>query len=309
MTKSTTKTQSILKLCQIQNKMTSTPTETNIASTEPPAKKQKCLGFKGIENVQRILECPVCYNTPGNPDEAHFCSNGHLLCDTCHKKIVDKKCPTCRSEDWNGHHALMPLMKQILSVLPKICPFGKCKTQFESVDREIHLKNCQYRLVDCIGCSSKVPFKTLLKHLDVHDTNTKENIEGRFTKYIVVTENDITDRTCESWLCNKTEFDGQTFIAVFKKEMNNFCAQIFLHGNLTDAEKYLCQIKVTNGEDPRYNISFSGDIISVDVPIVDETREKHSGTFSFGKTMARRLLNKLANGDGLCIDITIFKKE
>ena len=61
MTKSIYKTQLVLKLCQIHIKMTSTPTETNNASTEPPpAKKQKPLeiGFKasGFANKHRFSQ-------------------------------------------------------------------------------------------------------------------------------------------------------------------------------------------------------------------------------------------------------------
>ena len=67
------------------------PNSTEVA-TEPPAKKQKCLGFRSVSDIQRILECPVCFNTPENSDQVQFCSNGHVLCDGCHKKILDKKC-------------------------------------------------------------------------------------------------------------------------------------------------------------------------------------------------------------------------
>ena len=72
------KIQSILELCSIHIKMaSSTSTETNITTTEPPPKKQKTLEYKGmIENIQKILECPVCYKSPGDPNNVHFCSNG-----------------------------------------------------------------------------------------------------------------------------------------------------------------------------------------------------------------------------------------
>ena len=140
-----TSTPTPIKTVSTQN---STPTQTG-GGTEPPDKKQKCLGFQSVEDIQRILECPVCFNTPGNPDQIHFCSNGHMLCDGCYQKLLIKKCPTCRSEDWNYQSPLMPIMKQILSALPKVCPFPECETQLEEKDRDNHVKNCQHRSLDC----------------------------------------------------------------------------------------------------------------------------------------------------------------
>ena len=288
--------------------MASSSTETNITPTEPPPKKQKCLGFEGIENVQRILECPVCYNTPGHPDQVHFCSNGHLLCDGCYKKILDKKCPTCRSEDWNGQNPLMPLMKQILAALPKVCPFPECETQFKNEDRDNHLKNCQYRLVDCSDCNLKLPFNTFLKHLkEDHGALTKQNNEGKFNNFLLLKEND--NRRSISWIRNISEFDNQTFIAASFREDDHIFIQIFLHGNITDAEKYLCKIEVANLDDPKYKIIFFGDIISIDVPTADLGRRNHSGSFSFARSMAQKFLCKLSNGQGLASTVTISKKE
>ena len=96
-------TQSILTLCPSHTKMTSTEsTQINIINTftlapnssehsiEPPAKKQKCLEAISVTDIKRILECPVCFKTPECPDEVQFCSNGHLVCNGCHKNILDK---------------------------------------------------------------------------------------------------------------------------------------------------------------------------------------------------------------------------
>ena len=169
-----------------QTPITSSPSSTQPAtetSTEPPIKKQKCLGFKSVTDIQRILECPVCYKTPDCPDDVHFCSNGHLVCDGCYKNILDEKCPVCRSEDWNGQNLFV---RQILSALPKLCPFPGCEIQLESKDRNSHMKNCQYRLIDCIGSwdcpSKKIAFKdSFIKHLEEeHDADLTPNTNGDF---------------------------------------------------------------------------------------------------------------------------------
>ena len=192
--------------------MTSTPTNTTNSSTEPPAKKQRCLSFRSVTDIQRILECPVCYNTSENPDQVHFCSNGHMLCDGCHKKTTNKKCPTCRSEIWNDQTPLMPLMKQILSALPKVCPFPECEIQLEEKERNDHVKNCQHRLIDCAMfgsstipglnfCKSKVTIRGCLKHFEeAHNTKTRPNIECQLQFRIAVNDNSINDtRTVSHW--------------------------------------------------------------------------------------------------------------
>ena len=280
--------------------MAPTTTDTNVTS-----KKEKCL-----ENVQKILECPVCYKTPGNPENVHFCSNGHLLCDSCHAQILDKKCPTCRSEDWNNQHALMPLMKQILEALPKKCPYPECEeTQFENEERDIHMKKCQYRLVDCFGCSSKLPFNKFLKHLDDdHKTYSKGNINGSFTINIKARNSEIDDpRFILTWDYILAKFDDKSFLVVIYRRQDHFYIQVFFHGSLTEAKNYLCQIKVTNLNDPNYYISFSGEVISVDVPTADQ--QDHCGTFAFTRNMARKLLCKLDYGQGLGINVTISNKK
>ena len=300
--------------------MTSTPTNTTTngttlsmstqSSTEPPAKKQRSLLLRSVTEIQRILECPVCYNTPENPEQANFCSNGHMLCDGCHKKIIDKKCPTCRSEDWNGQNPLMPLMKQILAALPKLCPFPECETQFKNEDRDNHLKNCQYRLVDCMDCSKKLPFNTFLKHLkEVHNTYMRENTNGAFFKHLMVSEQNLSDKGKVMWIYTMTEFDDQTFIIVSGRKQDYIYFQMFLHGNTKLAENYLWQIKVINRDDPRHNTSFTGEVISVDVPIANQERQNHSGTFCFAKTMVRKLICKGKDGQILSLDLAIIKKE
>ena len=85
---------------------------------------------------------------------------------------------------------------------------------------------------------------------------------------------------------------------------------MFLHGNITPAENYLWQIKVINKDDSRFNTSFSGEVISVDVPNANQGRQNHSSTFSFPKTMLRKLWCKVENGNEqrLCTDLTIIKR-
>ena len=280
-------------------------------TTEPPAKKQKSLEAKSVIDIQRILECPVCYKTPNCPDEVRFCSNGHLLCNDCHKNILDKKCPVCRSEDWNGKNLFV---KQILSALPKMCPFQGCDVQLESKDRSNHMKFCQYRLIDCIchwDCqSTKIVFKdSLVNHLiKKHQAQIESNTDGYLNHSLSMEDSDFENHLYISdWTPDVTEFDGQTFIVRCYEKGNLFYIQAFIHENLEIADKYSCKISINNPDDPNCNVTLSGDVISVDVQQDVYMQENHSRTFSFTKSMLRKLAIK--NGTALIVGITIFKKS
>ena len=296
------------------------------SSTEPPAKKQRSLSFKSVTDIQRILECPVCYNTPENPEQAHFCSNGHMLCDGCHKKTMNKKCPTCRSEIWNDQTPLMPLMKQILSALPKVCPFPECEeTQLEAKDRDDHVKNCQHRLFDCAMfgsptipglnfCKSKVTIGGCLKHFEeAHKNKPKPNSQGRVKYRIAVSDADIngTRSVTRLWKPYVTEFDGHTFILRCHRSTCWYSIQLLLLGNITEAEKYSYEVKANTLNDAKFAMTFKADVISMDVPIADFAREKHSGTFTFTNFMANKWILREVNDNQkkLSFDITIIKND
>ena len=281
-------------------------------TTEPPAKKQKSIEAKSVLDIQKILECPVCLKTPDRPDDVHFCSNGHLLCDGCYTNILDKKCPVCRSEDWNGQYH--SLLKQIMSALPKLCPLG-CEIQIESNDMNNHMKNCHYRLIDCISickCPTKnITFKdSLVNHLKNHHQGTLDsNKNGHFQYNLKIQEShfDINkNKNNASWTPKVVEFDSQIFIARCYRRRKLLYLQVFIHENQEIAEKYSCKITMANTENFNCNVTHCGEVISVDVPQADYQREDHSGTLSFTKAMLRKLI---INNGTLNIDITITKKN
>ena len=260
---------------------------------------------------QKILECPVCFNTPENPDQVNFCSNGHMLCNDCHKKILEKKCPTCRSEDWNGHHTLLPLMKQILSALPKVCPFPECETQLEDKDREDYVKSCKYRLFECVEtngtkcCNIKLTVKDgVSKHFEEsHKIKKRPNTQGQFEYRMTVNS---THLDVGAWNEYITDFDKQSFILTCYRKKNIFNIQLFIVGSVTEAEKYLFEIKCNTLGITKQSISFIGDVISVDVPIANNARENHCGTFSFTTAMAKKWM---CEENRLIFKVTIRKNK
>lgn len=56
-----------------------------------PVSKEKSVAQPSAD--LSIFNCPVCLDLPEVP---MLGTCGHLICDTCHKKITDEKCPICR---------------------------------------------------------------------------------------------------------------------------------------------------------------------------------------------------------------------
>ena len=53
---------------------------------------------KGVEEVRRHLECPVCFEMMNPPTRIWQCPQSHLVCETCRDQLQDQRCPSCRTE-------------------------------------------------------------------------------------------------------------------------------------------------------------------------------------------------------------------
>jgi len=262
-----------------------------MATTEPPNKKPKYAGIKSLKDIQRILECPVCLTTPKNPDKIHLCSNEHIICDDCHSRV--KTCPLCRSDFVNTRNTLL---KQILSVLPKFCPNEEKGCDFETRDNEIegHVKSCKFRPIDCIykSCNEKIPFNSLLEHLqNIHNVDNEEYVDANDDdsdegiEYAIRVDEKIFNEDDESlWPPTIFKFKDQTFIFCVYKAKDLFCVQCYIYNTMEEEKNYCCKIKVKDDNNSRYKMSFTGDVISVDVP--KAIQRKHFGTYIFSTTMA-----------------------
>ena len=270
----------------------------------PPSKKAKSF-FQGIKNIQKILECPICLSIPKNPDQVHFCSNGHLICHDCHGKV--KECPVCRSKKLNGQN---PLLKQVLSELPKMCPHQGCEEEDEP--KSEHRKNCGYRPIDCltdsnVKCTEKVPYNSLLKHLEEkHSSIINTN---QFVGYygIQVTEQNFSFDLAH-WSPTITIFKGQPFILNCVKMKNIFIIQCFIHGSDSDAKKYSCEISVSGRSKPEYKLVIPCDIISVDTPRATYETDDFEGSIILSKNIIQRMWTKTDKEYDLINIQATFKK-
>ena len=281
----------------------------NMATDPPPNKKRKYDLFNCIKEFQRILECPVCLLTPENPDNTHFCSNGHMVCGTCRDQITF--CPICESGDLTGQN---PLLKQILSKLPKLCPFEGCQAEPKDEDVDEHKKTCQYRLIDCIshsghGCNEKLPFNCLTNH--IFEKHKKQKMfpigRGPNNLFLMNTEEFIFGNNIEliSWLPHFFTFDGNTFMINCTKKNQLFHFRCFFYGTETDAKNYICEINSNGSEFPNYSIKLSGDVISVDIKKTEYEKGEYFDNFTISSTLARKLWNK--NSKRITIQVNIRK--
>ena len=270
-----------------------------MTSNEPSNKKAKCIEEKSIEEIQSILECPVCLLTPRNPEKIHICSNHHIICENCKPKV--QKCPTCRSENFQGKN---PLLQKILSALPKICSFAEegCQVEFEpknGEELEKHLKICQYRQIDCVhnSCDLKVSFSNLQKHME---ENHELDLIDNYYKIIVKPE-DLTGQDDFSWLPSFIKFEDKIFYVQAFTEGDQMALQCYFHGTETESKKYFCEIFIENEALSRYKVDISGDVISVDIPKAD--RNMKNSTFTISMAMAKQLWNK--DQENIIFKITI----
>ena len=60
--------------------------------------KFRVLKATGIQSVEIIPECPVCFIQMRAPVHIFSCPNGHFVCGSCKPRIVRNKCAECRSQ-------------------------------------------------------------------------------------------------------------------------------------------------------------------------------------------------------------------
>ena len=270
-----------------------------MAPNQPPTKKPKY-----VEDIQRLLECPVCLLNPKYPDKVHFCSNGHMICDGCHAQI--QSCPVCRSADLNGQN---PLLKQVLSKLPRLCAFSEqgCGVESGGSNMEKHVKICPFRLIDCIdNCGlRKVPFNSYVTHLtENHNTAFLEDYARDNLEHTIIIRN-IKLFRFSSEIFN---FNEHTFVVFASVRRSIFRFQFLILGTKSDAEKYTYDVKLKNDKGTRYDLKFSAEVTPIDLP--NQTRVDHPGTFLFTYPTAQEFsIRDIQNREKLTFQVNVKKKS
>ena len=149
-----------------------------------------------IDNSSEIDEffCPLCKGILNEPI-IDKCS--HVFCKACFEKYYNiyKKCPISKNQinikeitsiniianrinknkikcknyikgcDWIGqildmkNHIINDCQKSIIK-----CPFENCNLLIMKENLDKHIKECEYRKVECEDCHNNFPFKQLIEH-------------------------------------------------------------------------------------------------------------------------------------------------
>jgi hypothetical protein len=189
------------------------------------------LGFK-----EEDLNCSICYELPHN--EIYQCQNGHLMCATCYKKLVDShqpRCATCRIHLNRERPTRNRFAELILSQLLVPCSNSQCTQQVRYSELNNHIRNecgmrkvvCKHYLINCdwsgranqafqheSNCEYRVNESTLsrvkARHEQVINEQKKQqhttNTQVYVTKMLQKRVRDITLRDIVIERCNLTNY-------------------------------------------------------------------------------------------------------
>uniref|UniRef100_A0A6P7GQ86 RING-type E3 ubiquitin transferase n=1 Tax=Diabrotica virgifera virgifera TaxID=50390 RepID=A0A6P7GQ86_DIAVI len=179
------------------------------------------------ENLQRELECPICFNYLQPP--IRMCKKGHSICSTCRSKI--DVCPTCRSKFSNGSNISL---ESIIPLLKFPCRFRDkgCQNLLLHCDRLAHETACTYKGIDCPGCS----FNGTITDMEKHCRNT--HIVRNIDQYDC--SNLFLARSSDNTVVQK---DGKYFwLKVLKSPENNIFFSVEIVGTEEEASRYSCKL-------------------------------------------------------------------
>lgn len=217
------------------------------------------------KGVQKLMECPVCYETP-QFTPIYRCASGHIMCKDCHS-VVDK-CPVCNT--MMGKDRCL-LAEQILYQLPARCKFVANGCSLELLDRDKlkeHQLECPNRLVRCISmfCKKDVPIVELAKHLkEYHKCGGPEPLPHSGT--ILISEEIFKKDLYWCWMTTFTMADKSLFSLMARTVGGLWYAWVYISS--PKREEHLKYRFILCSKDES-KIEFQGYCLPVDDFAVDE---------------------------------------
>jgi len=115
------------------------------------------------------FECPVCLRVPREAP-VYQCARGHCVCSGCHEKLSKchfPKCPVCRIALGKIRNRIFESM---LDFLEHPCQFSfyRCNEEAKKSAIEVHERDCEHRLVNCVlaKCKIRIPLSMLIDHVE-----------------------------------------------------------------------------------------------------------------------------------------------
>eukprot|EP01083_Nonionella_stella_P033614 92002_1 len=163
---------------QSSNTRSKHPDPSQSSSRQKKSRLSKDSGILPTDCVkENELHCVICMDFPA--DGCVFqCINSHLLCETCHNRIMETNhcsCPTCRVKLSRDRPSRNRLAESLLAKLLVKCSNVNCDQQVQHAYLKIHeMTKCPYRFVDCkyhaIGCDWRGYERVRSKHEAVCST-------------------------------------------------------------------------------------------------------------------------------------------
>mmetsp|Transcript_22763 Transcript_22763/g.42760 ORF Transcript_22763/g.42760 Transcript_22763/m.42760 type:complete len:481 (-) Transcript_22763:321-1763(-) len=124
---------------------------------------------------EKDLHCAVCTDFPEK--EIFQCENGHLMCDHCHKRVIQGAnpfCPICRVRLSRDRKCRNRFAEVVLSSIMVPCKNPGCKQTVQyGMLKEHASEKCGFRQVCCkyhlLGCE----WEGIYNHLDEHHKRCK----------------------------------------------------------------------------------------------------------------------------------------
>lgn len=108
-----------------------------------------------MSDLKKILECPCCYDIPlPGTISTGLCANGHVVCTDCTIQILRHSdcCPLCRHLQFyvvRGHSLTVKIIQTLTNHLTYSCPYHNCMRTMTGNLYLQHLKDCEYKPIDC----------------------------------------------------------------------------------------------------------------------------------------------------------------
>ena len=242
-----------------------------------------------LEEIQDAIECVICLDIPKS-DPVYQCTNGHILCSICHKRVID--CPICKIE--LGSIRSLAIEK-VLAKYPRCCKFEcyGCDVKLNKDELQTHETVCKYRAAGCplLLCKKLIPLMKLLEHINEEHNNchikiNKPSWNGDFSRI----HEAIASTSGYSWYPTLVEFDGNYFFQeCWKCEVGNWHAWVYMVGTSNESKNYVYTVKIIH-PDKIEELSYTGHCLSLHVE--KEEISKNRTCLVFEDRIAQRFCNK-----------------
>ncbi|CAG7729835.1 unnamed protein product [Allacma fusca] len=201
--------------------------------------------------LQRILECPVCKAVPLPP--IFNCAKGHIICGKCREQL--KECGLCTANFTDSRNFVL---EDIVLSSKIACEFRElgCAMILSGCDFKGHVEKCDFRPLRCFqgsfeGCKhAVVDFQNYTKHLaTVHKMKEQQHRDGGFVITHSLTDSRITDTT---WTGMYLYFEGKAFLTRTYLRADVLHLTMCIIGSDMDASKYKVRMQFRRAGDAEF---------------------------------------------------------